>query len=303
VIALTNVLVFAGMLAGSVLAMATASAGVSVRGTFFGASLALAVGFLWALSLVPEAFLRFLLILLANTLYRLRVVGRANVPLEGPALLTPNHVSFADGLFVIAAIDRPVRFVVYADYFRRPFLGWVLRSMRAIPISASGGPKMILQAFREAGKALDEGEVVCLFPEGQVTRTGMTQPFQRGLERIVKGRSVPIIPVHLDRVTASIFSPMQARRLPERIPLPVTVSFGTPLPAGTPLHEIRKAVHELGREAWAYRKEDSRPLHHGFIRLARKAPFRLAMADVLRPNVSRIQALASGVAIARAFKT
>ena len=83
----------------------------------------LAVGTLWALWLVPDAFLRFLLIMLANTLYRLRVLGRANVPLDGPALLTPNHVSFADGLFVIASIDRPVRFVVYAEYFRSLILG------------------------------------------------------------------------------------------------------------------------------------------------------------------------------------
>ena len=103
------------------------------------------------------------------------------MPEQGGALLVPNHVSFADGLFLIASIDRPIRFVVYAPYFERPILGWFLRSMRAIPISASGGPKMILQAFREAGRALDDGELVCVFPEGQLTRTGMMAPFQRGL--------------------------------------------------------------------------------------------------------------------------
>ena len=97
--------------------------GFSARGTFLGASVVLAAGSLWALWLVPDAFLRFLLIMLAGTLYRLRVLGRSNVPDEGPALLTPNHVSFADGLFVIAAIDRPVRFVVYAEYFQRPAPG------------------------------------------------------------------------------------------------------------------------------------------------------------------------------------
>ena len=303
VIALTNVLVFGGMLAGSVLAMETARAGLSVRGTFLGASVVLAGGTIWALRLVPDAFLRFVLLVLAHTFYRLRVVGRKNVPEEGPALLTPNHVSFADGLFLVGSIDRPIRFVVYAEYFRRPILGRLLRSMHAIPISGSGGPKMILQAFREAGKALDSGEVVCLFPEGQVTRTGVTQPFQRGLERIVKGRSAPIIPVHLDRVTSSLFSPLKAGRLPERIPLPVTVSFGAPLPSDTPLYAIRRSIQELGREAWAFRKEDTRPLHHQFIRRARRSPFRLAMADGLRPKVSRIGALASAVALARALRT
>ncbi|KAJ3059122.1 hypothetical protein HK102_010146, partial [Quaeritorhiza haematococci] len=62
-----------------------------------------------------------------------------------------------DGLFIMAATDRPVRFVVYSEYFKRPIVGRLLRAMRAIPISPSGGPRMILQAFREAGKALLDG--------------------------------------------------------------------------------------------------------------------------------------------------
>lgn len=302
VIAVANVLVFGGMLAGSVLAMATAKLGLTPQNTFLGASAVLAVGFAWAFWLVPDAFLRFLLVLAAQTVYRVRVVGVGNVPAEGGALLAPNHVSFVDGLFVIASTDRPVRFVVYAEYFRRPLLGVFLRSMRAIPISSAGGPKMILQAFREAGKALDSGELVCLFPEGQITRTGTTQPFQRGLERIVKGRSVPIVPVHIDRASSSIFSPLSARRLPERLPLPVTVSFGAPLPTNTPLHAIRRAIHELGGEAWAWRKQDSRPLHQEFIRRARRSPFRLAVVDSSTPGLSRIGALASALALARALK-
>ena len=146
-------LVYAGMLAGSVLALVLAQARVSPRGTFLGVSLVLLAGFLWAMTLVPDAFFRFILIGLAHTIYRVRVIGRSNVPEQGGALLVPNHVSFADGLFLIASVDRPIRFMVYAPYFERPILGRFLRSMRAIPISPSGGPKMILQAFREAGRA------------------------------------------------------------------------------------------------------------------------------------------------------
>ncbi len=303
VIALTNVLAYGGMLAGSMLALLAARAGISARETFLAAAIALAVGAVWALRLVPEAFLRFLLVILAHTLYRLRVIGRRNVPTEGGALLTPNHVSFADGLFLIGAIDRPIRFVVYADYFKGRILGPFLRAMRAIPISGNGGPKMLLHAFREAGKALDEGELVCIFPEGQVTRTGMTQPFQRGLERIVKGRATPIIPVHIDRAAAiSVFSPMATRRLPERLPLPITVSFGAPLPSHTPPHMIRRAVGELDREAWTHRKADRRPLHHEFIRQSRRHPFRLAMADGRTPRLSSINALTATIALARALR-
>ena len=180
--------------------------------------------------------------------------------------------------------------MIYAPYFHVPVLGWFLRAMKAIPISASGGPKMILQAFREAGKALDDGELVCVFPEGQLTRTGMMAPFQRGLQRIVKGRTTPIIPVHLDRLMGSIFSPASHRRWPERIPYPVTISFGRPMPSDSSLHELRMAITELGQEAWSYRKGDRRPLHHEFIRRARRHPARLAFADFQTPRVSYFKA-------------
>lgn len=302
VIALTNVLVYTGMLAGSVFALVLAQSGISARGTFLIIGLGLGVGFLWAFTLVPEAFLRFVLLGMAHTFYRVRVVGREHLPRRGPALLVPNHVSFADALFVMTATDRPIRFLVYADYFDRPFMGWILRSMRAIPISAKGGPRMILQAFREAGKALDAGEIVCVFPEGQVTRTGLMTPFQRGLRRIVKGRTAPIIPIQLDRINRSIFAPISHRWIPERVPFPVTVSLGEPLPATASLFEIRQAIRELDNQAWALRKSDCRPLHHGFIRQARRNAGRLALADLRSPSVSYGKALVAALAMARRLK-
>ncbi len=303
VIAFSNTLVYVGMLGGSVIALVLGQLGVPPRGTFLGLSLALLAGFIWALTLVPDAFFRFLLIGLAHTIYRVRVIGRDNVPEQGGALLVPNHVSFADGLFLIASIARPIRFVVYAPYFERPIMGRFLRAMRAIPISASGGPKVILQAFREAGRALDAGDLVCVFPEGQLTRTGMMAPFQRGLQRIVKGRTTPIIPIHLDRLMGSVFAPASHRRLPERIPYPVTVSIGAPMRPDSSLFELRQAITELGQQAWSYRKRDRKPLHHEFIRRARRHPSRLAFADFQTPRVSYFKALAGALALARALRT
>ena len=149
---------------------------------------------------------------------------------RGSALLTPNHVSFADGLFVIASIDRPIRFVVYADYFERPLLGAFLRAMRAIPISGTGGPKMILQAFREAGRRLDEGELVCIFSRrpDHPDRSDAAVSAGTGADRQGSHRADhpgPHRPRHREH-----FQPDGHARLPDRIPLPVTVSFGAPLP-------------------------------------------------------------------------
>ncbi len=302
VLAATNALVYGGMLIGSVLAWFLGRRHIDARGTFYGTGFVLGCGFLWSLALVPQAFLRFLMVGLAHTVYRVRVVGRSNVPSQGGALLIPNHVTFADGLFIITTIDRPVRFMVYHEYFDRFFIGWVLRSMKAIPIAGNGGPKMILQAFREAGKALDAGDIVCIFPEGQLTRTGLMAPFQRGLQRIVKGRTTPIIPVHLDRLNRSIFSPVNPRRLPARLPFPMTISFGPALAPDASLFDMRQAIRQLDQEAWAFRKDDLRPLHHGFIHQARRHPARLALVDAQTPPLSFLKSLSAAVAIARALQ-
>ncbi|HEV8673597.1 MAG TPA: acyl-[ACP]--phospholipid O-acyltransferase [Methylomirabilota bacterium] len=305
VIALANVFVFGGILAGSLGAQVLSLAELSARQILLAASAATLAGTIWALWLLPDALLRLALILLTHTFYRLTVIGRDHVPEEGGGLLVPNHVSFADGLFLIASLDRPIRFIVDASYFHHPLLRPFMQALGAIPISAAGGPRVVLRALRDAGRYLDEGELVCIFAEGQITRTGMLLPFRRGLERIVKGRAAPIIPVHLDRVWGSIFSRAGGRfltKIPEHVPYPVTVTFGAPLPAGTPLHLIRQVVQELGGAAWAHRKAECCPLHRSFVRLARRHPWGLAAADGSHPRVSRLGVLIGTIALARALR-
>ncbi len=306
VIALENICVFTGILLGSLSGGLLANVGLSTVGIFLATALATTLGTAWAMWLMPETFLRLMLVLLTNTLYRLRIVGHEHVPVTGGALLVPNHISFIDGFLLIASLDRPIRFVVDAEYVNHPLFKPFMEVLHVIPISSSLGPRVILKALRQAGDALDAGDLVCIFPEGQITRTGNLLPFRRGFERIVKGRDVPIVPVHLDRVWGSIFSFVGGRFLtkwPERIPYPVTVSFGSPVPSTTPAHELRRLVLGLGEAAWELRKPDRRPLHRAFVTSMRRHPFRLVMADVTRPHVTCLQALIGAIALARALKT
>lgn len=256
------------------------------------------------------SILRFLLwftiAVLRRTLYRLKVIGREHVPAQGGALLVPNHVSFIDALFLLASIPRPIRFIVEGTYFHKRLFRPFMQALGALPISTSGGPRVILRALRGAGEYLDRGELVCIFPEGQLTRTGMMVTFRRGMERILKGREVPILPVYLDRVWGSIFSRSGGRfftKLPERIPYPVTICYGPPMPPSTPVPEVRRAVHNLSEPAWMARKPDCRPLHRTFIRAVRRWPFGFAFADASRPRVSRFKALTGAVALARALRS
>ena len=303
VIALSRVLVFGGMIVGTLVGLAMSeSLHLPTRGMLVGCAIITALGTLWALRVLPDAFLRLVLVFLTQTFYRLRVIGPQHVPSVGGALLVPNHISFVDGLFLVASIDRTIRFIVDSAYFKHPIYGPFLRSVRSIEISSSGGPRVILRAMRDAGKVLDEGEIVCIFAEGEVSRTGSLLPFRRGVERIAKGRSAPIIPVNLDRVWGSIFSRERGRfitKIPRRIPYPITVAFGEPLPPTTPIDVVRKRVQELGTTAWEERKSTRQPLHISFIRAARHHPLRMAFADPSRPRVSGFQMLASAIALGR----
>lgn len=305
VIALQNTAVFSGVLLGSLGAGFFAQLGLHAAAIFVIAGSGAVIGAIGVLRLLPESFFRTTLLLAANSLYRVRLVDIRHVPDEGGALLVPNHVSFLDAVLLITCVDRPIRFLVDAQYFQATALKPFMTLAGAIPIVSTGSPRAVLHALREAGRALDRGELVCIFPEGQITRTGGLLPFRRGFERIVKGRAVPIIPVHLDRIWGSIFSFVGGRfvtKWPSRIPFPITISFGSPLPSDAPVAEVRRAVQELGEAAWHHRKPDRIPLHRAAIRSMRRHPFRLAMADATRPSVRCWEALTGTVALARLLR-
>ena len=166
VIALANVWIFAGITVGSLGAAGLAALGLSPVSILLVAALALSAGMFWAVSLLPDVLLRLLLVLATHSLYRLRVVGREHVPEKGGALLVPNHVSFIDFVLLLAVIDRPIRFIVHREYYERFYFKPFMKSLGCIPISSSEGPREILRALRNAGKRLDQGELVCIFPEG-----------------------------------------------------------------------------------------------------------------------------------------
>src|SRR4051794_30707097 len=156
--------------------------------------------------LAPQAASRAFLWLVAHTVYRIRTTGLENVPKTGPALLVCNHISFVDWLLIRAAIPRPARFLVYAGYANRWPFSWFLKAAHAIPVAGAAGPRAIVQALRAASEALKQGELVCIFAEGALTRPGFTLPFHRGFEQILKNAPAPIIPVCLDQVWGSVFS-------------------------------------------------------------------------------------------------
>lgn len=236
---------------------------------------------IYALLTLPAFFIRFTLWMLTHTVYRITVVGQQHVPHDGPALLICNHVSMIDGALVGASVQRFVRFLMHGPYFRLPGIHFVMSRLHAIPITA-GDKADVDRAIARARQELLDGHIVCIFVEGAVSRTGNLLPFRPGFQRILEGIDVPVIPVYLDRVWGSVFSFKRGKffwKRPERLPYPVTVAYGAPLPSTLGLQDARLAISELGTEALRHRLSPTSQLHTAFIRTAREHWSRPAVAD------------------------
>jgi 1-acyl-sn-glycerol-3-phosphate acyltransferase len=192
---------------------------------------------LYIFTLVPEFLMRFVAWGLTHLLYRAKVVGiDDNVPDDGPALVVCNHVSYTDPLVLMGAIPRPTRFVMYYKIFNTPGLSWLFRNARASPIAGSREDAALMEAaFVEVDKALAEGEIVGIFPEGKLSTDGEIAEFKAGVERILKTRPVPVVPMALRGMWASVFSKQHARfgRLPKRIRARIELEAAPPVDGAT----------------------------------------------------------------------
>ncbi|GGD33253.1 MFS transporter [Pseudoxanthomonas indica] len=209
--------------------------GLSIPQVFLALAVANALVAIWIFLLVPEFLMRFLSWVLVRSLYRLRLHGiEKNVPDEGAALLVCNHVSYMDALILAASIPRPVRFVMYYKIFRIPVMSWIFRTAKAIPIAgAREDPELMKRAFDEIDRALAEGEIVGIFPEGALTRDGEIAPFKSGVERILERRPVPVVPMALKGMWSSMWSRRDTRlgrmRVPRRFRAHVEVMAAPPV--------------------------------------------------------------------------
>ena len=306
IIAAANLLSFVGIaLSSGVYFVFTAYIHLEPRGVIVAASSITALSTVYVLYLLPEWFGRLILFFLTRTVYRVHVIGRDNFPEKTGALLVSNHMSFVDAMLLVAATDRPIRFMMFRGIYDHPIVKPFAKMVKAIPISGELHPREMLHALHTAAAALRHDEIVCIFAEGQITRTGQMLPFRRGLERIMKDVHVPIIPVNLDGVWGSIFSFERGRflwKVPHNIPYFVTVSFGKPMPPTSTAIEVRAAVQELQAVAFEARKSRMKPLDRAFVHTARLRRGRFFMADLKTPRVSFASALGKTVYIARRLR-
>ena len=207
IIAANNILNAVFMVVATGVAVVSLGSGMTIPQLLLLTGVLNAAVAIYIYALVPEFLLRFIDWLLVHTIYRLKTSGTEHFPEEGAALLVSNHQSLADALVITAACRRPIRFVMYYTIFNVPVLNFIFRSMKAIPIAgAKEAPEILEKAYEEIAAALADGQLVCIFPEGQLTRDGEIAPFRPGLTRALERTPVPVIPMALSGLWLSIFS-------------------------------------------------------------------------------------------------
>ncbi len=194
---------------------------------------------------VPEFTTRFMIYLLTHTMYRVRVKHLNRIPKEGAAVLVANHVSYVDALLLSSVAKRPIRFVMYKPIYDLPVLNYIFKAAKAIPIiSGFQDPEVLKAAYDEIAQALENGELVCIFPEGKLTKDGEMNEFKQGIEKIIERTPVPVVPAALKGLWGSFFSHKDGKalqKLPRRFWSSVEIEIADPIPAD---HVSASMLHE-----------------------------------------------------------
>ncbi|MBK1876648.1 MFS transporter [Pelagicoccus mobilis] len=255
--------------------------------------------------LVPESLVRLALLAIAKIVYPMKLRGIENMPKDGGVLLVANHVSYADAVLLWVASPRPVRFIGTDEMLRYPWMRWAYRKFNVIPVA----PKRAKEAISKTVASLKEGNVVCVFPEGALTRTGMLMPFKKGAELISRMSKCPVLPAYIDGMWGSVFSfsdkPFRYRAgMPLRRPL--TISFGEKIDCDRVSTEtIRGSVMELSERSFSARRELNASLGGMALRALKRASFSETLVDrsLGGKRIRGFELLVAGLAMSRFLKS
>ncbi len=252
--------------------------GMESIGLFHLLSAAAVVGAIYTVYQLPQSLVRYVIARLFASTYRIEVMGFNNLPAQGGVLMLGNHISFLDWAMIQIACPRPVRFVMHRGIYQRWYLKWFLDFFGVIPI-ARGHSK---EALEQINGLLKAGEVVCLFPEGAISRNGQLGEFRRGYERAVEGVDGVILPFYLRGLWGSRFSRSSEKLQRIRnlhLRSEVIVAFGATLPLNTPAHELKQKVFDLSIDTWEQHTGHLDPVPLAWLRSARRVGSELSLAD------------------------
>ncbi len=262
-----------------------------------------AFGALYTVLKLPQSLIRYVVGLVFSTRYKINVQGFHNIPSQGGVLLLGNHISWLDWAIIQIASPRPIRFVMEKSIYERKYLKWFLDFFGVIPISR-GASKQSLNAVNEYLKA---GEIVCLFPEGSISRNGQLAEFKKGFERSVEGVDGIILPFYIHGLWGSRFSrsSLGLRKIRHQsIRRDIIIAFGDPMEITSNAQSVKHAVFELSINAWQHHTATLRPLGSAWIHRAKKEGNADCLTDIqTNKTLSRRKALTASLLFSRYFKS
>lgn len=181
--------------------------------------------------------------------FKIEVEGMENLPEDGPYILAGNHITYLDWAVLYSQFNVPVRFIMYYKYSKWPIVKWGFAQQKAIPIgSASEGKTHLTRAFDAVSDRLRDGDVVCIFPEGALTRDGEIQRFRRSIDKMLERDPVTVVPFRLEGLWGTYFSwsggPPGQKPIRKMFRQPVKIKIGKPID-NTSSSELQNKVESL----------------------------------------------------------
>lgn len=278
-----------------------ALAGIDSIGLFYLLTLIALSGAVYTVYKLPQSLVRYIASIIIARRYRIEVLGFNNIPERGAVLMLGNHISWIDWAIVQIACPRPIRFVMQREIYERWYLKWFLVFFGVVPITA-GRSKTALQ---QVNTLLQAGEVVCLFPEGAISRNGHLGEFKRGYERVVNGVNGVILPFYLRGLWGTLFSRSSAKLRLNRTrgrKRDIIVAFGKALPMDTPAPELKQKVFELSITAWDRYTHTLHPLPLEWCRTVKRMGSQMCVVDSRGEPYTTAKALTAAIAFSRLIK-
>ncbi len=293
------------MLSFLLLTVAFALAGISSQWLLSIIAGVAVLGGLYTVIQLPQSLIRILLTVIMTRRYKVDVQGIKNLPSSGGVLLLGNHISWIDWAIVQIASPRPIRFVMLKSIYERWYLTGFLKLLGCIPIEPGASSKKSLQTVAEL---LDQGEVVCLFPEGAISRNGHLGEFRRGFEHAseLTTTDISIVPFYLRGLWGSQFSRSSEKLRSLRssgLSRDIIVSFGPALPKNTSTDVLKRRVFDLSIQSWQQHINELPSLPQAWIKTVKRVGSEMSIADTLGEPLSATQSLVAAIAFSKRIKT
>lgn len=300
VIAGNNLFQNIAMLSFLILTVIVAELGYDGKHLLYLMAVVTVLGCVYTICKMPQTMLLFIAQSLLKQRYKVDIQGIQNIPATGGVLLLGNHVSWIDWAIVQIASPRPVRFVMIKSIYEHKYLKWLFRLYGCIPIANAGSRR----ALATISELLNQGEVVCLFPEGSISRNGHLGEFRRGFELACRhvNDDVVIVPFYLRGLWGSQFSRSSNKLKTLRRSgyyREIIVAFGQPQPKTSHAASIKQRVFDLSVQSWQRHVENLPTLTNAWISSVKKAERRkLSLADGISKPLTADKALTAAWALA-----